>query len=152
VHRAASVEPALAARYLRPCVAVTWVSSAEMGNNRAMADDLLSGEVLAAITREMVRIKADSYGKGATEAKSYQCDNFLFCVLKGGMTQVERTLLRHDDPDLVRQVRLRFQALEGHSFKEAVERISGRKVLTYESQVLFDPDYSVEIFVLGSGA
>ena len=35
-----------------------------------MADDELPGEVLAAITREMVRIKTESYGKGATEAKS----------------------------------------------------------------------------------
>ena len=114
-----------------------------------MAGDL-SGEVLAAITREIVRIKSDSFGKGATEAKSYQCDNFLFCVLKGGMTPVERTLLRHDAQDLVRQVRLRYQSLEGEAFKQAVERFSGRKVLAYESQVLFDPDYSVEMFVLDS--
>jgi uncharacterized protein YbcI len=114
-----------------------------------MADAQLQGEVLAAITREMVRIKSETYGKGATEAKSYQCDNFLFCVLKGGVTQVERTLLQHDDQDLVRQVRLRYQELEGHLFMEAVARLSGRRVLTYESQVLFDPDYTVEIFVLG---
>ena len=113
-----------------------------------MADDQLSGEVLAAITREMVRIKSESYGKGATAAKSYQCDHFLFCVLKGGMTQVEETLLRHEDQGLVRQVRLRYQELEGDAFKDAVERLSGRRVLTYESQVLFDPDYTVEMFVL----
>ena len=114
-----------------------------------MADDQLSGEVLAAITREMVRIKSESFGKGATEAKTYQCDNFLFSVLKGGMTRVEKTLLSHDDADLVRQVRLRYQALEGYAFKDAVERLSGREVLSYQSQVLFDPDYTVEMFVLG---
>ena len=90
--------------------------------------------------------------RGPTEAKTYQCDSFLFCVLKGGMTRVERTLLRHDDRELVRRVRLRYQALEGRAFKEAVERLSGRRVLAYESQVLFDPDYSVEIFVLDSTA
>jgi hypothetical protein len=33
-----------------------------------------------------------------------------------------------------------------------VERLSGRRVLAYESQVLFDPNYSVEIFVLDSTA
>ena len=114
-----------------------------------MADDQLPGEVLAAITREMVRIKSESYGKGATEAKSYQCDNFLFCVLKGGLTRVEQTLLSHDDQDLVRHVRMRYQTLEGDAFTQAVERLSGRRVLTYQSQVLFDPDYAVEIFVLG---
>ena len=115
-----------------------------------MGDGQLSGETLAAITREMVRIKSESYGKGATEAKSYQCDNFLFCVLKGGITRVERTLLDHDDARLVRQVRLRFQELEGEAFTDAVERLSGRRVLTYESQILFDPDYVVEMFVLDS--
>ena len=114
-----------------------------------MGDDQLSGEVLAAITREMVRIKSESYGKGATEAKSYQCDSFLFCVLKGGITRVERTLLSHDEEQLVRQVRLRYQALEGEAFKDAVERLTGRKVLTYHSQILFDPDYTIEMFVLG---
>lgn len=117
-----------------------------------MGDDQLSGEVLAAITREMVRIKSESYGKGATEAKSYQCDNFLFCVLKGGITRVERTLLNHDDEQLVRQVRLRYQTLEGEAFKGAVERVTGREVLTYQSQILFDPDYTIEMFVLGPPA
>jgi hypothetical protein len=60
----------------------------------------------------------------------------LFCVLKGGMTRVEETLLRHDDQGLVREVRLRYQELEGVEFRDAVERLSGRTVLTYESQVL----------------
>jgi uncharacterized protein YbcI len=111
----------------------------------------LNGEQLAAITREMVRIKSQHYGRGATEAKSYQCDDFLFCVLKGGMTTVERDLLEHGDGDLVRQVRLRFQQNNEPTFTEAVERITGRRVLTYQSQVLFAPDYTVEIFVLGDG-
>jgi len=43
----------------------------------------------------MVRIKSQHYGRGAAEAKIYLCDNFLFCVLKGGMTPVERNLLEH---------------------------------------------------------
>jgi hypothetical protein len=29
-----------------------------------------------------------------------------------------------------------------------VEEITGRQVLTYQSQILFDPDYIVEMFVL----
>jgi uncharacterized protein YbcI len=117
-----------------------------------MAGYALSGEQLAAITREMVRIKSQHYGRGATEAKSYQCDNFLFCVLKGGMTVVERDLLAHGDEGLVRDVRLRFQLNNADTFRDAVERIAGRRVLTYQSQVLFAPDYTVEIFVLDTDA
>lgn len=114
-----------------------------------MATPTLTGEQLAAITREMVRIKSQHYGRGATEAKTYQCDNFVFCVLKGGMTVVERNLLEHGDAALVRQVRLRFQENNQTAFEQAVERITGCQVLTYQSQVLFAPDYTVEIFVLG---
>ena len=43
--------------------------------------------------------------------------------------------------------RQRDRAPEG--FEQAVERLSGREVLSYASQVLFDPDYVVEIAVLG---
>ena len=112
----------------------------------------LSGEVLATISREMVRLKASNYGKGASEAKSYVCDDFLFCVMKGGMTPVERSLLEHGDADLVRAVRLRFQNNMNDTFVDAVRRLTGREVLTYQSQVLFDPDYTVEIFLLGGPA
>lgn len=118
-----------------------------------MATQTLTGEQLAAITREMVRIKSKHFGRGATEGKSYQCDDFLFCVLKGGMTVAERDLLDHGDAGLVRQVRLRFQENNQSNFEGAVERISGRRVLAYQSQcVLFDPDYTIEIFVLGDEA
>ena len=113
------------------------------------AQDELPGEVLAAISREMVRIKAENYGRGAAEAKTYACDDFLFCVLRGGMTRVEKTLLAHGDDELVRQVRLRFQANLIDTFKDAVQRLTGREVRTYQSQVLFDPDFTVEIFLLG---
>ncbi len=116
-----------------------------------MADKSLTGEQLAAISREMVRIAAEHYGRGATEAKSYQCDDFLFCVLKGGLTTVELNLLDHEDTTFVRELRLRFQAHNRETFTSAVEAVSGREVLTYHSQVLFDPHYVVEMFLLGNG-
>jgi uncharacterized protein YbcI len=110
----------------------------------------ITGETLAMISREMVRLKAQHYGKGATEAKAYVCDDWLFCVMKGGMTTVEQTLLEHGEKDLVRTVRLRFQQSMDESFTGVVRRLTGREVLTYQSQVLFDPDFTVEIFLLGA--
>jgi uncharacterized protein YbcI len=111
----------------------------------------LAGTQLAAITREMVRITSDGYGRGATEAKSYQCDEVVVCVMKGGLTPVERNLVEHGDEDLVRELRLRFQLRNRAAYCDAVERIAERRVLTYQSQVLFDPDYTVELFVLEDG-
>ena len=111
--------------------------------------DRLSGDVLAAVARDLVRIKAQHYGKGPTEAKVYQCDDWLFCVLRGGLTPVERTLLEHGDEGLVRRVRLRFQELMTDTFIDTVARAAGRRVLTYQSQIMFDPDVAVEMFLLG---
>jgi len=70
-------------------------------------------------------------------------------ALKGGLTPVERNLLEHGDQHLVRRVRLRYQENNRDAFQGAVERLTGRRVLAYYSQVLFDPDYMFEIFVLG---
>lgn len=109
----------------------------------------ISGEMLAAISAELVRLKAHHYGKGPVEAKSYVNDNFLFCVMKGGLTRVEETLLASGDEALVRQVRLRFQEQMHTVFRDAVEKVTGRVVVTYQSQLLINPDYLVEIFVLG---
>ncbi|HWC12977.1 MAG TPA: Na-translocating system protein MpsC family protein [Actinomycetota bacterium] len=107
-----------------------------------------TGEMLAAISNEMVRLKAQHYGKGAVEAKTYLNDDFLFVVLKGGMTKIEETLVDSGDEALVRQVRLRFQEQMTVAFTDAVEKVTGCKVLAHQSQVVFNPDYSFEIFLL----
>ena len=107
-------------------------------------------ERLAAVANEIVRLKAQYYGKGPTEAKAYQNDEVLVIALKGGFTTVERTLLDADEGALVRQVRLRFQQVMEQNFVDAVQRITRQKVRSYMSQVVFDPDYCFEFFVLAA--
>jgi uncharacterized protein YbcI len=48
----------------------------------------------------------------------------------------------------VRQVRLRFQEAMTATICGAVEELTGRKVLTYHSQIMFDPVRTVEMFLL----
>jgi uncharacterized protein YbcI len=105
-------------------------------------------ETLAGIANELVRLKAQYYGKGPTEAKAYMNDEVLVVVLKGGLTTVEQTLLDADYSDLVREVRLRFQQAMEQNFIDAVQRIGGVKVLTYMSQIVFEPNYTLEFFIL----
>jgi uncharacterized protein YbcI len=105
-------------------------------------------EALAGVANEIVRLKAQYYGKGPTEAKAYMNDEVLVVALKGGLTTVERTLLEAGDDALVRQVRLRFQEVMEQNFIDAVQRLTGQRVLTYMSQIVFDPDYCFEFFVL----
>ena len=113
----------------------------------AIAPDI-SRESLAAVANEIVRLKAQYYGKGPTEAKAYMNDDVLVVVLKGGLTTVERTLLDAGDEDLVRRVRLRFQEVMEQNFMDAVQRLTGKRVLTYMSQIVFDPDICFEFFVV----
>jgi uncharacterized protein YbcI len=105
-------------------------------------------EALAGVANELVRLKAQYYGKGPTEAKAFLNDETLVVVLKGGLTTVERTLLEAGDTDLVRRVRLRFQQVMEQNFIDAVQRTTNQKVLTYMSQIVFDPDFCFEFFVL----
>jgi uncharacterized protein YbcI len=58
------------------------------------------------------------------------------------------TLCGNGHQDLVRKVRLTFQESVAERFKGAVEEVIGRKVVTYHSQVAFDPPMGFEIFVL----
>jgi uncharacterized protein YbcI len=117
-----------------------------------MSAPRFSGDVLATISSEMVRLVARTYGKGPTKAKTYQCDDFVFCVMEDGMTTAERTLLEHGEHDLVRDVRLRVQSHMGESFCAVIRRLTGRDVLTYQSQVLFDPHHTIDMFLLGGPA
>ena len=107
-----------------------------------------SNSVRQQISNAMVGLKKEFYGKGPTDAKTYLNDNYVFCVMKGGITRNERTLIDKGEAVLVRQYRLRFQEAMADPTTEAVERITGRKVIGYHSQVVFDPEYAVEFFVL----
>ena len=49
---------------------------------------------------------------------------------------------------MVTAVRLRYQACMADEYMAAVERVTGRRPLSYHSQIIFGPTYTVEIFVL----
>ena len=48
----------------------------------------------------------------------------------------------------MRQYRLAFQETVGPTATSAVEELTGRRVIGYHSQVVFDPMRAFEIFVL----
>jgi uncharacterized protein YbcI len=104
----------------------------------------------ARVSHAVVRTMKDLYGRGPTHAKTYICDEYVFCVMSGGMTRDEETMIRGGEQDAVRAYRLRFQAVIAPEIIRRVEAVLERKVVSYHSQVLFDPDRLVEIFVLDS--
>lgn len=104
----------------------------------------------AEISNAMVGLKKEFYGKGPTKAKTYINDNYVFCVLQGGITRNEETLLAAGQEHLVREFRLRFQEAMAAPTIEAIERLTRRKVIGYHSQIVFEPEHAFEIFVLDS--
>jgi uncharacterized protein YbcI len=101
----------------------------------------------AAISREMVRTLKTFYGKGPEKAKSYFFDDLLFVVMRGGETPGEQTMLEAGQSDAVRAFRQHFQNVMGDRLVGTIEQLTGREVVTYQSQVLFDPFVVIEIFV-----
>ena len=104
--------------------------------------------IRAEVSNAMVGLKKKFYGRGPTRAKTFINDNYVFCVLDGGLTQNEKTLLDAGEERLVRSFRLRFQEVMAEQTTEAVARITGRKVIGYHSQIVFDPAIAIEIFIL----
>ena len=102
----------------------------------------------ARVSTTVVQAMKDLYGRGPTRAKSYFCDEYVFCVMSGGMTRDEETMLRGGQHEAVREHRLRFQAVIAPELIRRVEDVLHRKVINYHSQVLFDPDRLIEIFML----
>jgi uncharacterized protein YbcI len=115
------------------------------GADRA-ADPL--GTMRAAVSTGIVQAMARLYGRGPTKAKTYFNDTYVFCVLEGGLTPNEERLVREGEGRLVREYRLRFQEVVAEELTGVVEQATGRKVLTYHSQVVFDPARLFEIFLL----
>jgi uncharacterized protein YbcI len=106
------------------------------------------GSVRAALANAMVGMKKQYYGRGPTAAKAWILDDYVFVAMEGGLTRNEETLLADGKEDLVRGYRLSFQETMSETTMAAVEEITGRKVLTYHSQIAFDPTRAFEIFLL----
>src|SRR3954471_24211815 len=109
-----------------------------------------TGNLRLAISNALVTVKKQLYGKGPVKAKTYINDNYVFSVLEGGLTRNEETMIEAGQHRLVREYRLRFQEAVSASITTAIEEVTGRKVLAYHSQIVFEPDRAFEIFVLDS--
>ena len=106
------------------------------------------GSVRAALANAMVGMKKQYYGRGPTAAKAWLLDDYVFVALEGGLARNEETMLADGKQDDVRRYRLSFQETMGETVMTAVAEITGRRVLTYHSQIVFDPVRTFEIFVL----
>ena len=109
------------------------------------------GETLAEISNALVALHKRYYGKGPVRAKTYLVDNTVLCLLEGGFTIVERTLIDIGRDQVVRDLRHNFQLAMQNQYTEVVESRLDRRVVAYLSQVHTDPDLAIELFMLEPG-
>jgi uncharacterized protein YbcI len=109
---------------------------------------LARGEMLAQISTALVQLHSRYYGKGPTKAKSHIVDDTVVCILRGGFTTVERTLIETGAVESVYQMRRSFQQAMEEEFRRVVEAATDRRVIAYMSSIHVEPDLAVEVFVL----
>jgi uncharacterized protein YbcI len=106
------------------------------------------GEVLTAISDGMVALLKEFYGRGPTRAKSYYQDDLVVCVLRGGFSRVEQTLLAGGRGLAVIHQRMEFQELMRDRFVAVIESATGRRVIGFMSGNQQHPDLMCEVFIL----
>ena len=111
---------------------------------------LRGGELNAAITSAIVEIQTAQLGRGPRTATTFHKDNVIVTLMYDVMTQAEKTLAEHDNDDAVTHMHHLFQKTMKTELTNAVERLTGRRVLAFISGNDTKPDVTSELFILDS--
>ena len=108
--------------------------------------------VRAEISREMVRLYKELFGRGPTKARTeFAGPDIVICSLENTFTPAERSLAEMGEYQRLRDTRLYFQAATHDRFTEIVERVTGRKVRAFISGLDATVDVCAEVFYLEDG-
>ena len=92
--------------------------------------------ILADVSREMVRLYKEQFGRGPTKARTdWAGPDLLITVLEDTLTPAERNLTRLGEHQRVRDMRTFFQYATVDGFCEPVERLTGRRVRAFLSAI-----------------
>ena len=119
-----------------------------MTPDEAEANQLVGGELLAAISTMIVSILREHYGRGPMKAKTYVLDDLVVCVLRNGFIAIEETMMQQGRDKEVVEMRHEFQRMMGERYKQEIERLTGRKVVAFLSQAHIQPDITLEVFFM----
>jgi uncharacterized protein YbcI len=102
------------------------------------------------ISNAMVRVYKDQFGRGPTKARTHFCGPDLITVtLEDTFTTAEKNLVKKDEHQRLRDLRIYFQYASVPEFCGPIEQITGRKVRAFISGIDTQADgYSVETFAL----
>ncbi len=102
------------------------------------------------ISNAMIRLYKEQFGRGPTAARTHWCgNNVITVILEDTLTPAERNLMKMDEHQRLRDLRLFFQYASVREFCEPVEQITGRKVRAFISGIDTEADgLATELFVL----
>jgi uncharacterized protein YbcI len=101
------------------------------------------------LSNEMVRLYKELFGRGPTGARTdFAGPDCVVCTLEQSLTPAERAMVELGELQRLRDVRLFFQHARENDFREAVERITGRRVRAFVSGMDVSEDVASEIFYL----
>jgi uncharacterized protein YbcI len=106
------------------------------------------GEVVTAISDGLVGLLKEYYGRGPTRTKTHYEDDLVVCLLRGGFSRVEQTLLDGGRGSSVIRQRMEFQELMRERFEGVIQTATGRPVIGFMSGNQQDPDIMCEVFIL----
>ena len=118
------------------------------GDIETVAPGKAHGDILSEISEGLVSLLKDYYGVGPRQAKTYYNDDMVVCVLRGGFTRVEQTLLDGNRGAAVIDQRLAFQEVMRQRFEAVVQHATGRAVIGFMSGNQQEPDMICEVFIL----
>lgn len=105
--------------------------------------------VRAEISREMVRLYKELFGRGPTKARTeFAGPDIVICSLENTFTPAERGLAEMGEHQRLRDTRMYFQAATHERFREIVERLTGRRVRAFISGLDAAEDVCAEVFYL----
>jgi uncharacterized protein YbcI len=110
------------------------------------------GAIVSQLSREIVQLHARLYGRGPTKARSYLQHDYAVCILEEIFTTAERTLIGAGSSEHVSETRRRFQEAVKDEFIGVAERITGRTVRVFLSQVDVEANVALEFFVFAEPA
>lgn len=102
----------------------------------------------AAISQALVRLMADTTGRGPTKARTTIDRDLIVVLLQNTLTAGERYLAGSDRKEQVLGTRRAYQEAMSADCIAEVEQLTGRTVRAFMSANHIDPDLAAEIFVL----
>ena len=109
---------------------------------------IIDGGILAELSRTVVRLHKECFGKGPTKARSYWEEDVIVCVLADGFTAAEKTLIQGGRGDLVREQRAAVHEMVKERFRDAIESVAGRRVIAIMGATDEDAQTCSETFIL----